>query len=134
MGIVYTDSDEFETGELVDLYSSVGWQHADFPDILTRAIGNSGYVVSAREDERLIGLARAITDWATTMYVVDVLVRPEYQRHGIGQELMRRLLAPFRGYHTRVLIAEPGLEEFYRKVGFEPEPAAMSIMQEFQDL
>jgi ribosomal protein S18 acetylase RimI-like enzyme len=48
-----------------------------------------------------------------------LLVLPDYQGRGIGTELMRRLLACYRGFHQHMLVADGRAIDFYRKCGFE---------------
>lgn len=77
-----------EATELVDLYTSVGWaRYVERPEMLVRAVGGSAYVVVARQGDQLVGLARCVSDEVSIAYVQDILVRPDYQRQGIGRRL-----------------------------------------------
>jgi len=59
-----------ELDELVSLYDSVGWTaYTREPEMLRRALKGSSRVVTAYEGERLIGLARIISDGATIAYL-----------------------------------------------------------------
>jgi GNAT superfamily N-acetyltransferase len=109
------------TGELVDLYRSVGWEgYAADPASLRAAIAGSSQVVAARLDGRLVGLARAISDGASVCYVQDVLVRPEAQGSGIGTALVRAVLEPYADVRQKVLLTddEPRQRAFYESLGF----------------
>lgn len=65
----------------------------------------------------LVGAARAISDGETHSTVFDVVLLPELQGQGLGRRLMEDLLAKLpRG--QVLLVAVPGREEFYRKLGF----------------
>jgi ribosomal protein S18 acetylase RimI-like enzyme len=94
-----------------------GWRAADLTQ-LAALVEGSRFVVSARDGELLVGFARAISDGVTNAYVSTVAVLPEYRGRGIGAELVRRLL---EGKDTIrfVLHAAPGVQDFYRKLGFE---------------
>lgn len=94
-----------------------GWRGAD-PAKLAALVEGSRFVVSAHDEERMIGFARAISDGVTNAYVSTVAVLPAYRGRGIGAELVNRLLAG-RDEIRFVLHAGPGVQEFYRKLGFE---------------
>ena len=94
-----------------------GWRAAD-PAKLAALVEGSRYVVSALDDGRLVGFARAISDGVTNAYVSTVAVLPEYRGRGIGAELVKQLLMG-RDTIRFVLHAAPGVQDFYRKLGFE---------------
>jgi ribosomal protein S18 acetylase RimI-like enzyme len=68
----------------------------------------------------LVGFARAISDGASNAYISTVAVLPEYQKRGIGREIIRRLLADHDGIQF-VLHSEHAIP-FYLHLGagFEP--------------
>ncbi len=84
-------------------------------------VRGSLYGVSAHDDGNLVGYARAISDGAFNAYVSTVAVLPEYQRRGIGRELLRRLLEG-RDHIQFVLHAAPAVHPFYLRCGFSPAP------------
>lgn len=107
--------------ELVGLYESVGWtKYISEPTRLHRAVMRSLRVVSARDGERLVGLARVVGDGLVIVYLQDILVDPAYQRRGIGQALLRTALAPYEDVRQQVLLTddEPGQRVFYEHLGF----------------
>jgi GNAT superfamily N-acetyltransferase len=107
--------------ELVALYASVGWSaYAEDPAALVAAVENSAYVVAARSDGRLVGLARAVSDDVSICYVQDVLVHPGWQRRGVGRRLVQDVLSHYSHVRQRVLTtdAEPGQRAFYTSLGF----------------
>ena len=109
------------TDELVDLYDAVAWtSYTHDPDALVRAVTNSTFVVTARQDDdALVGLARALSDDVSIVHIQDVLVAPEHQRQGIGQELLQRCLDRFAHVRQRVLLTddEPHQHRLYRRLG-----------------
>jgi len=116
--VEYYTADTVTAGELAELYASVDDQRHRFPDALQGAWLESDLTVTAREGDRLVGLARAITDRHTTLYVCDILVRPDRQRRGIGTELMRRVVAPHERIYQIVLITDPETLPFYARLGY----------------
>lgn len=107
--------------DLVGLYDAVGWvAYTDDPDGLAKGVRNSTFVVTAQDGDRLVGLARVLSDDVSIVYVQDVLVVPEYQRSGIGRQLLERCLARFSHVRQRVLLTddEPHQHRLYRSLGF----------------
>src|SRR5512134_2865403 len=91
--IVYRDTHEVDLDQLTTLFNSVGWERRTVDrDRLAQLVHGSMFVVSAWDGDRLVGFARAISDGATNAYISTVAVLPEYQKRGIGRELIRRLL------------------------------------------
>ena len=84
------------------------------------AVDASLTVVTARQDGRLIGLARLVGDGLTVVYLQDILIAPDYQRHGVGRELFQRVFAPFSDVRQKVLITddEPSQRAFYESMAF----------------
>ncbi len=117
-GILFNADDSAGIEELVSLYASVNDHRHRYSDMLKGAWQYSDLSVTARKSGELVGLARGITDRHTTLFVCDCLVRPEFQRRGIGGELMRRLIAPYRGIYQVVLLTDPETLSFYRKLGY----------------
>ena len=107
--------------ELLALYGANGWgAYTVDPDGLHRGVTNSTFVVAAREDGQLVGLARVISDDHTIMYLQDILVLPSYQRTGIGRRLLERCLDRFSHCRQRVLLTDDDERQirFYEALGF----------------
>ena len=96
--ITYKIDKIFHEKELKDLFSSVNWLSANYADRLVKALQNSETVISAWDDEKLVGLINAIDDGELTAYAHYLLVNPEYQKMGIGRELIERLKKKYEGY------------------------------------
>lgn len=78
---------------------------------------NADVVLTARYDGLLVGVSRAITDFAYCTYLSDLAVAERHQRQGIGRELIRRTHEA-AGLHTRlILLAAPKAQSYYPHVG-----------------
>lgn len=107
--------------EVLALYKSVGWSmYTRDPARLERALTHSLTVLSAYEGKQLVGLIRAVGDGETILFIQDLLVLPEYQRRGIGKQLIEALLARFPEVRQRVLLTDddPKTRNFYKAAGF----------------
>ena len=95
-------------------------------DFLQRCLPNSLYCVCAIENDTCIGMARVIGDGGLVYYIQDVVVIPEYQRQGIGTELMKAVMCYIssNASHNSIigLMAAKGKEDFYTRFGFTVHP------------
>lgn len=107
--------------EVLALYKSVGWSmYTRDPARLERALTYSLMVLGAYEGKQLVGLIRAVGDGETILFIQDLLVLPEYQRRGIGKQLIEALLERFPEVRQRVLLTDddPKTRNFYKAAGF----------------
>ncbi len=114
-----------DTGEVVGLLRSVGWDlRASEPASLERALRGTTEFATAWDGDRLIGTARSITDGGQNALIATVVVHPAYQALGVGERMIH-LLTDGRDLVRFSLAATPGLEPWYRRLGFLPDPHAM---------
>ena len=71
--------------------------------------------ITAYDGTRLVGCLRILSDGYFFGTITELLVLPEYQRHGIGSKLLR--LAKENTPTMLYFGAKPGLEAFYEKNG-----------------
>ena len=84
------------------------------------AFDGSNLVATARtEDGRLVGVCRALTDFARQCFVATLAVDPEMGGHGIGRALMARVHEAAGGADRIVLFvhAAPASFGFYERLG-----------------
>ena len=121
--------------EVLALYKSVGWSmYTRDPARLERALTHSLTVLSAYEGKQLVGLIRAVGDGETILFIQDLLVLPEYQRRGIGKQLIEALLARLPEVRQRVLLTDddPKTRSFYKAAGFV-ESQQMGVIAFYHD-
>ena len=73
------------------------------PDTIRAMLKHADIIVTARVDNRLVGVSRAITDFAYCAYLSDLAVDEAFQKRGIGRELIRRTHEA-AGFHTSVVL------------------------------
>lgn len=119
MEIMYKEIKDFKAEDLQRLFLSVKWESGNYPDKLVRAMRNSTHVISAWEQERLVGLVRALDDRETVAFIHYLLVDPAYQGLHIGDGLMKRLLAYFDELlYVKIMPSDPKTVPFYERYGF----------------
>lgn len=117
--ITYKDTHEFTAEELQDLFLSVEWSSGHFPDKLVIAMKHFETVYTAWDGDKLVGLVCAMDDSVMTAYIHYMLVRPEYQKMGIGKTLLEKMKAHYKDYLRIVLVAYDKELGFYEHCGFE---------------
>lgn len=119
--INYKENVQIKIADLEKLYSSVGWSaYTNNLDVLDKAINNSLHVITAWDNEELVGLIRVIGDNHTIIYIQDILVNPNYQNKNIGTQLMSKTLEKYKNVRQKTLLTEeaPNVRYFYEKFGF----------------
>jgi len=118
MNIEIKVNDEIEESEVIDLYRANKWSSAEKPAELLPALKNSHTLVTARVENRLVGIANAISDGHLVVYYPHMLVHPDYQRMGIGRKMMEALKNLYADFHQQLLTADGNAIEFYKSLGF----------------
>ncbi|MGW6175195.1 GNAT family N-acetyltransferase [Arthrobacter sp. NPDC055138] len=116
-----TDAAALEFDQVLALYDAVGWTaYTSSPETVSAALSGSTAIAVAHAGTELVGLARVISDGASICYLQDVLVRPAFQRRGIGRRLVRLVLRPFSHVRQKVLLTddEAGQKAFYESLGY----------------
>lgn len=117
----YRQDSPLDFSAVLALYESVGWTgYTSRPAMLEQALAHSLLVLAVYDGERLIALLRAVGDGFSLVFLQDILVHPDYQRQGIGRELMTRFLAKYPDYYQIHLLTsrEEKTKSFYEAVGF----------------
>jgi len=107
------------------LYQSVGWvAYTNKFEDLTPLLLNSSMVISAWDDDRLIGLVRTVGDGFYIAYMQDLLVHPDYQCKGVGTALMEKILEANKDMRQFITITDGQPEnqyaiDFYKRFGLK---------------
>ena len=92
------------------------------------ALKNSLYIVSAYEDNKLVGMGRIVGDGVVIDYIQDLIVIPGMQGRGIGRKIIEKLIdyvMTTKLEDTEImlcLMCAKGREEFYKKFDFIARP------------
>jgi predicted N-acetyltransferase YhbS len=120
MGVTYQLESELAATEFIEvLVRSTLAERRPVKDAETiqAMLKNADLFVTARIDGLLVGVSRAITDFAFCTYLSDLAVDEKYQRQGIGQELIRRTHEAAGLKTTLILLAAPQAQTYYPHIG-----------------
>ena len=92
-----------------------------------RMLRGADLIVSAWDGDKLVGIARALTDFSYSCYLSDLAVDEAYQGKGTGKALTQQLREHLGDEVTIVVLAAPGAAEYYPRLGFEKVENAWRI-------
>jgi predicted N-acetyltransferase YhbS len=133
MPIVYTLEPALSAQEFRAVLAACtlgGRRPIDEPERLEQMLRNADVIVTARDAGRLVGVARAVTDFAFCCYLSDLAVDASYQHQGIGRRLIDETRAAAGVAASLFLFAAPGAEGYYPKVGMSPMHSGWVIRRE----
>ena len=96
------------------------------PEALERSFRQSQHVAFARDGDRLVGMARLLSDGVCNAYLLDVWTASAYRRRGVATAMLRRLLDQVPGQH--VGLQTDNAQAFYASLGFRAQPDFWSIV------
>lgn len=99
----------------------------DDPDRLDRMLRAAQIIVTARDGEKLVGVSRAITDFAWVCYLSDLAVDIAYQHRGIGKQLITETQTACTPEALLILLAAPAAETYYPKIGMQHMPSCWAL-------
>lgn len=121
--IDYQLEPELSADEFIDVLvrSTLGERRpVDDRERIELMLRNADLIVTARSNGQLVGISRAITDFAYCTYLSDLAVDETCQKQGIGRELIARTHQA-AGLKTRlILIAAPKARTYYSHIGMVP--------------
>jgi GNAT superfamily N-acetyltransferase len=130
MGIFYAAEPDLTAREFRDVLiaSTLAERRpADDAARLERMLRNADLIVTARDGERLVGVSRAVTDYAYCCYLSDLAVDAAYQRRGIGKRLIDETHARAGNETALILLAAPKAETYYPRIGMQHYPSCWVI-------
>jgi ribosomal protein S18 acetylase RimI-like enzyme len=90
------------------------------PAALRRSFEQSQHVAIAREGDRVVGMARLLSDGVCNAYLVDVWTQSSYRRRGIATAMIQLLIDAVPGQH--IGLQTDSAQALYESVGFRPQP------------
>jgi len=120
--ITYRTGNQLDLDQVIELYraSTLGERRPiDDRDRMQKMLENANLVVTAWDEARLVGISRSLSDFAFCTYLSDLAVHVDYQKQGIGKELIHRTQKA-GGAASILLFAAPAAVDYYPHIGFEP--------------
>lgn len=99
-------------------------------DRIANMLKHSNLLVTAWIGDRLVGVARSLTDFSFCCYLSDLAVSETVQKSGLGRKLISVTAAQLDPKCRVILLAAPLAVEYYPKIGFEQHPSAWTLLAE----
>jgi len=93
---------------------------------LRRSFEHSQHVAIARDGDRVVGMARLLSDGVCNAYLVDVWTQSRYRRQGIATAMMQLLINAVPGQH--IGLQTDDAQALYESIGFRPQPEFWSLV------
>lgn len=105
--------------EIEDLRALVGWDRCEgtYENVLQN---HFAYYAARNDDDGLIGYVSVLSDGISDAFLLDLMVRPDYQKAGLGIELVRTAIRDLKraGIRCVQVTFNDDLEPFYKRCGF----------------
>ncbi len=116
------------TEQVIELYYKSGLPRPTGDrERMQKMFENSSLVITAWDDDKLVGVSRSITDWVWCCYLSDLAVDPEYKKSGIGKKLIELTKQTVGEQSMILLLSVPTAMDYYPKVGFTKEDRGFII-------
>jgi predicted N-acetyltransferase YhbS len=114
--------------QIVQLYNDAGLPRPTHDAKRIKAMfENSDLIITAWDEDKLVGVSRMITDWVWCSYLADLAVSLSYKRSGIGKKLVELSREKVGEQSMLLLLSVPTAMDYYPKVGFVKENRAFII-------
>lgn len=117
--IVYAVEERLTAAEFLDVLrrSTLAERRpVNEPDRIAKMVAHANLFVTARDGGKLVGVARALTDFTYCCYVSDLAVDKDYQRQGVGRALLAKTREAV-GDSMVLLLSAPQSMTYYPHIG-----------------
>jgi predicted N-acetyltransferase YhbS len=128
--IEYRTGNNLDVDAVIELYKSCSLgarRPSDDRARMAAMLANANLVISAWDEDLLVGISRSMTDFVYATYLSDLAVRESYQKRGIGCELIRLTQEAGGPKTTVILLSAPAAVSYYPRIGFTRHDSAWII-------
>ncbi|GMU94895.1 GNAT family N-acetyltransferase [Ignavibacterium album] len=120
MEIIYKDDIMPDIDQIIDVYnSSIINRPTNDKERIKKMYSHSNLILTAWDNDKLVGISRSVTDFYYCCYLSDLAVRKEYQNRGIGKKLIELTKNKIGEQTALILISAPTAKDFYLKIGMQ---------------
>jgi len=88
---------------------------------------NADIIITASINNKIIGIARSVTDFNYCCYLSDLAVHTKYQNQGIGKNLISKTQEQLNSKCKIILLSAPSATKYYPKIGFTAHNSAWTM-------
>ncbi|MGN8059563.1 GNAT family N-acetyltransferase [Pedobacter sp. 22163] len=112
---------------VIELFVQAGLKRPTEPERIALMLKNADLLVTAWQEDKLVGICRTITDWVWCAYLADLAVFTGFKSAGIGKKMIAITREKLGDQCMLLLLSVPTAFDYYPKVGFNKEDRAFSI-------
>ena len=113
-------AEQIRLDDVVRLLRMTYWADKRPAEQIEKSMENSScYGVYLEGKETMAGFARVISDYATTYYLCDVIIDPEYRHRGLGTALVGHIVSLPEYAGLRGFLITRDAHRLYEKFGFQ---------------
>ena len=130
MNINYTTTQSITSSEFVDILerSTLGERRPiDNKKCIQGMLDHADILALALDNGKIVGVARAVTDFNYACYLSDLAVDVDYQKMGIGQKLIQTVQNELEKSCKIILLSAPDAVGYYPKIGFTGHESAWTL-------
>ncbi len=127
MNISYKSDIIPDAEEVIELFIQAGLKRPTDPERVALMLKNADLLITAWQNDKLVGICRTITDWVWCAYLADIAVFTGFKQSGIGKEMISLTREKIGPQCMLLLLSVPTAFDYYPKVGFNKEDRAFSI-------
>jgi len=131
MKILLKEAKDLDYEKVVDIFYEVKFlKHPEkreaYKEVIEKAFRHSQLVVSAWDNDELVGFVRVLTDEALFATIWNMMIKPSHQKRGIGKMLIQKCLEVYPNLHFFLFSGEQCVD-FYKKMGFDTHHYGMYL-------
>ena len=116
--IISDDKSKFSVEKAIELLHTTYWAENRDSEVIRKSIDNS-IVFGVYSEGSLIGMARVISDFATTFYIADVIIDEKYRGNGLGKKLISTIMSDKRFSSLFGILVTRDAHGLYEHFGFK---------------
>lgn len=127
MPIEYSTSRPISAAQFIQLLHEstlANRRPVDNPACIQGMLDNASLLLTAWQNEELVGVARSVTDFYYCCYLSDLAVSERVQAQGIGKALIRQTFLALQPGCKLILLSAPQAVDYYPHIGFSQHPSA----------
>lgn len=123
--ITYGKRSTLNEADVIELFAASGIvRPINQPARIKEMILNSDLIYTAWDADKLVGIARCVTDFSYCCYLSDLAVHKDYHNEKIGATLIACVEKAIGDEVSLILLASESAMAYYPKVGFDQAPNA----------
>jgi len=130
MHIQYEVNNKITTADFIDILkrSTLAKRRPIYNlNIMENMLNNASLIICAKNNSKIVGIVRCMTDFVYCCYVSELAVDLDYQKQGIGKCLLNKVRNNIKDSCNIILLAAPAASNYYPKIGFTKHEAAFVL-------